>query len=43
MQPFVQSLLLADGMRASAWVCADGVTPPLVDWQPSQPTPLNSR
>jgi hypothetical protein len=25
--------LIAD-MRATAWVCDDGVTPPVIDWQP---------
>lgn len=24
---------LRDGLRATAWVCGDGVTPVLVDWQ----------
>jgi hypothetical protein len=25
---------LRDGMRAIAWVCKDGVTPPVIDWKP---------
>lgn len=25
---------LREGMRAIAWVCDDGVTPPVIDWQP---------
>lgn len=25
---------LRAGMRATAWVCEDGVTPPVIDWQP---------
>ena len=25
------------GMRAVAWVCLDGKTAPLIDWQPPQP------
>jgi hypothetical protein len=25
---------LRSPMRAAAWVCGDGLTPPLVDWQP---------
>lgn len=24
----------ADGLRATAWVCGDDVTPPVIDWQP---------
>jgi hypothetical protein len=28
--------VLIDGMRAVAWVCDDGVTAPVVDWQPAQ-------
>lgn len=27
--------VLNKGMRATVWVCEDGVTPPVVDWQPS--------
>lgn len=26
--------VLIDGMRAVVWVCEDGKTPPVVDWQP---------
>ena len=26
--------VLREGMRATAWVCDDGVTPPVIDWQP---------
>ena len=25
---------LREGVRATAWVCLDGVTPPVIDWQP---------
>jgi len=25
---------LRAGMRARAWICEDGVTPPVIDWQP---------
>ena len=25
---------LRAGMRATAWICLDGVTPPVIDWQP---------
>lgn len=25
---------LKDGMRATAWICLDGITGPVVDWQP---------
>lgn len=25
---------LIDGMRATAWICEDGKTPPVIDWQP---------
>lgn len=25
---------LREGMRATAWICDDGVTPPVIDWQP---------
>jgi Tfp pilus assembly protein FimV len=25
---------LRAGMRARAWICDDGVTPPVIDWQP---------
>ena len=25
---------LRAGMRATAWICEDGVTPPVIDWQP---------
>lgn len=26
--------VLRDGMRATAWVCQDGKTPPVIDWFP---------
>ena len=26
--------VLIPGMRATAWICEDGRTPPLIDWQP---------
>ncbi len=26
--------VLLPGMRATAWICNDGVTPALIDWQP---------
>ena len=26
--------VLVDGIRAVAWVCDDGKTPPVIDWQP---------
>lgn len=26
--------VLKKGMRATVWICEDGVTPPIVDWQP---------
>lgn len=26
--------ILIEGVRATAWVCGDGKTKPLVDWQP---------
>ena len=26
--------VISKGMRATVWVCADGVTPPVVDWHP---------
>jgi hypothetical protein len=26
--------VLKNGMRATVWVCEDGKTPPIVDWQP---------
>lgn len=26
--------VLIDGMRATAWICEDGTTPPVIDWQP---------
>lgn len=29
--------VLISGMRATAWICSDGNTPPVIDWQPSQP------
>lgn len=25
---------LINGMRATAWICSDGKTPPVIDWQP---------
>jgi hypothetical protein len=25
---------LIDGVRATAWICSDGSTPPVIDWQP---------
>lgn len=28
--------VLIDGMRAVAWVCDDGKTPPVIDWQPKR-------
>ena len=28
--------LLVDGIRAVAWVCEDGKTPPVIDWQPKR-------
>ena len=28
--------VLIPGMRATAWICEDGQTPPLIDWQPSR-------
>lgn len=27
---------LKDGMRATAWICLDGVTAPVIDWQPNR-------
>lgn len=30
---------LQPGVRATVWVCLDGVTPPLVDWQPGYAEP----
>ena len=27
---------LVDGIRAVAWVCEDGKTPPVIDWQPNR-------
>jgi len=27
---------LISGMRATAWVCLDGKTPPVIDWQPKR-------
>ncbi|MFC1696620.1 hypothetical protein ACFL1C_10990 [Pseudomonadota bacterium] len=27
---------LIDGIRATAWICLDGATAPIVDWQPRQ-------
>lgn len=26
--------VLINGMRATAWICSDGTTPPVIDWQP---------
>lgn len=26
--------VLRPGMRATAWICSDGVTPAVIDWQP---------
>jgi hypothetical protein len=26
--------VLIEGMRATAWICEDGRTPPVIDWQP---------
>jgi hypothetical protein len=26
--------VLIEGMRATAWICEDGKTPPVIDWQP---------
>ncbi|NIP17104.1 MAG: hypothetical protein GWM87_02290 [Xanthomonadales bacterium] len=28
--------VLRDGMRVIAWVCRDGVTPPVIDWRPGE-------
>jgi len=28
--------VLRPGMRATAWICSDGVTPAVIDWQPQQ-------
>jgi len=28
--------VLVAGMRATAWICEDGQTPPLIDWQPAR-------
>jgi hypothetical protein len=28
--------VLVEGMRAIAWVCDDGKTPPVIDWQPKR-------
>jgi hypothetical protein len=28
--------VLIEGMRATAWICLDGQTPPVIDWQPPQ-------
>ena len=28
--------VLISGMRATAWICTDGVTPPVIDWQPGR-------
>ena len=30
---------LLPNVRATAWVCLDGVTPPLIDWQPGYSKP----
>jgi len=27
---------LMDGMRATVWICSDGMTPPVIDWQPDR-------
>jgi hypothetical protein len=27
---------LIDGVRATAWICLDGRTPPVIDWQPQR-------
>ena len=27
---------LISGMRATAWICSDGMTPPVINWQPSR-------
>lgn len=29
--------MLRAGVRATAWVCEDGITPPVIDWQPAPP------
>jgi hypothetical protein len=29
--------VLAKGMRATAWMCDDGATAPVIDWQPVRP------
>ena len=28
--------VLINGMRATAWICSDGNTPPVIDWQPGR-------
>jgi hypothetical protein len=28
--------VLRPGMRAAAWICSDGKTPPVINWQPQQ-------